>query len=81
MFTMATRDKPYLYPHLPVVGDAIVFRGLDGPCRATVTALKHVETHSTHSRWGVFVETANGPAYINDYRVQQIVAQAPPAAA
>ena len=71
MFPAAS--KPYLHSNVPSVGDTIIFRGLNETrVKGTVTAFKHVPTDGVADRWGVFVATESGPAYINDYRVMLV---------
>ncbi len=66
-------SKPYLHTNVPSVGDTIIFHGLgDSRVKGKVTAFKHVATSCAADRWGVFVETESGPAYINDYRVMLV---------
>ncbi len=71
MFSVVS--KPYLHTNVPSVGATIIFRGLgDSRVKGTVTAFKHIPTSGAADRWGVFVETESGPAYINDYRVMLV---------
>jgi len=63
-------SRPYEFSNVPEVGETIVFVGLDRLREGTVTQFRHVETppYDPFNRWGVFVETADGPAFVNDYR-------------
>ena len=62
--------KAYANPNIPAVGDTIIYQGIAGTDRGTVTRLQHVETGAgrPHNRWNLFVDTATGPIHIPDYR-------------